>query len=156
MQEIINGELSISLPAGFDKMSSDDFRRSFGEVVDSPCGFWDKERHVIFVITWNRSNKFVRRLTTTKTIAKQAEKRLAKANKHQDFHSDGLFAVQVAGEKAHGVRYDYTAGTIPHNAETIVFFHDACCYTLYYYTREEGARENQAIHDTVLSSLSFV
>ena len=41
------------------------------------------------------------------------------------------------------------------SAETIVFMHGKCCYTLYYYTRSEDAARNVAIRDQAFASLAF-
>lgn len=155
MRAAINGELFVTFPEGFRTMSADELRRIYATDFENMCGYWDEERHIIVTVTWNVSNKLITKLTNSKALAKRAEKHLARAYKSHGFHSDGLFATQLAGRDAHGVRYGYTVEGVAHNAEAIVFLNGACCYTLYYYTHADLADNNAAIRNEVFGTLSF-
>lgn len=155
MNEILNGELSIELPEGFRKMTADELKSLYSTDFANIRGFWDEANHVVICVAWNVSNKLAVKLTDPKSLAKRAQKHLARAYKGSGFQARGLFATQIAGQDAHGVRYGYTMQGVDHDGETIVFLREACCYYLYYYTHSQLAQQNQAIHDQVVSSLAF-
>lgn len=156
MNEIINDELSIAIPEGFRHMSTEELRRIYTTEIETIRGFWDEERHVIVIVTWNVSNKVIARIASVKDIAKRVEKAQSRALKGNAYRKDGFFDTTVAGEKARGVRFGYTVQGIGQDAEAVVFIHGASCYTLYYYCRSDDAQRLSPLHDDLLSSLAFV
>ena len=155
MKTTINGELSITVPEGFRDMSIDELQRLYTADIQTICGFWDEERHVIVVVTWNESNKLLAKIASVKDIAKRVEKAQSRALKGAGYRKDGFFDTTIAGMAARGLRFGYTAQGIAQNAEAIVFIHDACCYTLYFYSRTENAAQDAVLQDEILTSLAF-
>lgn len=155
MNEVINGELSITLPDGFRAMAPDEVKSIYSTDVDTICGFRDEERHVIVVVTWNVSNRVAAKIASPRDIAKRVEKAQSRALKRNGYRKDGFFDAQAAGQRASGVRFGYTAEGIEHDAEAIVFIHGATCYILYCYSRSENAQRDAALRDELLASLSI-
>lgn len=155
MNDTINGELFITLPEGFRAMSTEELKRGYATDFERIRGYWDEEHHVIISITWNESSRLLVKLTSPKDLAKRAEKHLARSYKGLGYRNDGFFATEVAGQDAQGFRYAYEIEGVAQSAETIVFMHGKCCYTLYYYTRSEDAARNVAIRDQAFASLAF-
>lgn len=155
MNEVINGELSITLPEGFKAMASDEVKRIYTTDVDTICGFRDEERHIIVVVTWNVSNKVAAKIASPRDIAKRVEKAQSRALKRSGYRKGGFFDAQVAGERASGVRFGYTAQGVAHDAEAVVFIHGATCYILYCYSRSENAQRDAAMRDDLIASLSI-
>lgn len=155
MQDLINNELSITLPEGFRTMDAEELQRSYGQRVDTMHGYRDEGRHAILTVMWNDSNKLAARIAGAKAIAKRAEKLHARMNKDADYHFEGFFDTQLAGCKARGIRYGYSREGVAYDAQTIIFLHEGCCYSVYYYTHAKLAEQNAGALEAILSSLSF-
>ena len=155
MKRLVNATLAIELPEGFVEMDPAELTKNSGSDYPNILGFKDEERHVIIAFMWKESSKLLLKTMSTKSLAERAEKGASRGNKPFGYHCDGFFETQIAGEEAHGFRYGYTVEGVAQYAETMVIKHEACSYTLYYYTRVNCAEANQALHDELFASLAF-
>lgn len=155
MQELVNGELTITLPEGFRAMTAEEMQKGFAGTMPNAVGFRDEANHVIAIVAWNETNRFLVKLASPKSLTKRAEMTLPRLYKDHDYHFDGRFTSKLAGIEAHGIRYGFTTQGIAHDAETVMIPKGKRCYSLYYYTRSECAAANVALHDKIFASLAF-
>lgn len=153
--ETINGELMVDCPAGFKRMSIDELQKAYSLDYPNLWGIRDEERHIILTVLWKESNRLLSMLVSNKDLAKRAERALGKTYRAAGYKCRGFFSTAVAGQAAEGFHYDFEVDGVAQQGEVIVFKRDACCYTLYYYTRPELALANRAIHDEILASMAL-
>lgn len=153
---VVHGSLNLSYPDGFGVMDEEELRLLYQDDNTDRWGIWDKERHLIFVVYWHDSSALLGKMVGTKSLAKRAERLLSKGLKANAYHCDGFYSTQVAGTEAEGFVYTYQVQDVNQVARVTVLRHGACCYTLYWYAREEGDPTDAQVLDDLLASISFV
>ena len=152
---IDNDSLAVDLPEGFYVVSLEHVQYLYG--IDYVCmwGTRDDERHMVVNCIWKDSGNLITKLMSEKSLAKNAEKTLAKRYTNYQYACKGFFETTVAGTAARGFRYFYECDGVGQDCEAIVFKHGKRCYTLYYYTRPELADENRPVYEEILASLTL-
>ncbi|MBQ3404308.1 MAG: hypothetical protein IJG63_02680 [Oscillospiraceae bacterium] len=156
---LINNELSLSYPDGFQLMDREELKNAYLDDNPDRWGIRDGERHGLISVWWHESGQmlssFARHFGGVKSIAKSIEAKLRKGFRRNNYKFGGFFPTQLCGEEAHGLRYEYSVGDIAQYAETIVVQHKNRCYTVYYYARKDGDPSNHRLFEDILSSMSF-
>ena len=152
---LIHDQLALTYPDSFAVMGADELREGYLDDNPNRWGIWDRNRHVIIVVYWHDSNAFLARLVSTKDLAKRAQKLVAKAYAGHGYQLGQFFETQVGGQQAHGFGYRYDLQGTGQVAEAVVTKYGKCCYTLYYYAREEGSPTDREVFKDVLQSASF-
>ena len=152
---LINNELEVAYPDGFQEMSEAELHAAYKNEYKNIWGIRDTERHIIFTILWHDSHAKLLKVFDAESIAKRDEKIIAKGMKKLGYRSLGFFKTSLAGQEAHGFRYQYTNMGVGQDGEAFVFTQGKVAYKVYYYTRPELVETNRPIRDAMLMSLKL-
>ena len=152
-QAVIHGQLFLVYPDGFHVMDVEELNQAFLDDNPNRWGIWDRERHIIIAVFWHESSAILSALAGAKDVAKSTEKRLRKGLKRYGYESRGSFTTTLCGQETCGFRYAYRVGDVFQSAETVILKHGTCCYTIYYYAREEKDLVSYPVYEQVLRSL---
>ncbi len=154
---ILNNALAVTAPEGFKDMDADVMRKAFGKDNPNCWSIRDEDRHIIFSVLWHQASGIMFKLAgDVYSIAKSTEKKIYKQLRSYDYESNGITEEETAGCKSATVHYEYTVSDIRQSARTVVFLHNKCCYTVYYYGRKALEEQSLPIIEEFLSSLHFV
>ena len=154
---VLNGQLQVSYPDGFRQMDAEELGRLFPKQVATSWGIWDTDRHIVVTVLWNESNALLSKLVSNKDLAKRLRKHLTKAYANNGFRAQGIVKTEISGTQACGFDFAYQVEGIDQVGEIMVFRHveghTCCCYTIYYYTREERAAQSREVLEEILASM---
>lgn len=160
-EALVHDELVVSCPEGFAVMGADEMKHAFLDDNPHRWGLWDKERHLMFVVTWHVSNAAIARLATPTSLAKRAGKIAAKTYRGRNYRQLGdYYKTQLCGLDAAGFRYEFELQdseqqTVVQQGETVIFKNGACCYTLYWYERKGTCPEAEQVRNDIFGSLAL-
>ena len=153
---LVNDSLELTMPDGFRVMGNDEVKKAYGFDYDCLWGMRDEERHMMLTVIWKVSNKVLAKLGTAKIIAEQQDKGLRKRFKRMGYKSGDLRPIKIAGIEGCNFGYSYELEGTTLACETSVVKDGTCCYSIYYYTREECDEENRALYEEILASMKLV
>ena len=120
----------------------------------------DDEAHVIVAITWHESHAgLLQRLASTKDLAKRVQRKARdSARKTTGSEVGELRETRICGAEAWGLACSYKVQGVPQVSEAWVFKLPkgkmSCCYTMYFYAREENAEASRKTLDGIIASIS--
>ncbi|MBO5547196.1 MAG: hypothetical protein J5920_00350, partial [Candidatus Methanomethylophilaceae archaeon] len=86
MQEaLVNGEILISVPDGFDVMDDSLMDELYEDHNHDRWGIIDRENHMVLTVFWHMPNGLLLKMVPTKTICKSTEERLSARLKDHDY-----------------------------------------------------------------------
>lgn len=152
----VNRELSVTYEDGFLAVSPEDMRRLMWDENPDRWGIWDKERHIIIAVFYHTSPGFVAKLFgNPEAIAKNNESSLKKTYRNSSYQFNGFYETEIAGHRAYGFEYEYSAGDVRQSGRMDVIMHQRTCYTFYCFARKERREESFELYDRFLKSAAF-
>ena len=151
----IDGQMTLKLPAGFSVMSTEEVQRAFSFGYNEVWGARNERRNMMLACIWKDAPALLGKIVSTKALVDRAEKTLRKVHAKNGYRYGDTLQLQIAGEEAQGFSYDYTVENVGQHGEVIILRHGKRTYTFYYFTRPERVKENWAIHDALLESMTF-
>ncbi len=153
MEEKIGGELTVSFPDGFRRMTDGEMKK-LNRLEDGPGIFMtDPERHIIVTVGWKKIALFASLLLSAKDIAKNAGGQIARAMKLYGCSEPAYTERIIAGARAPGFRYAYTAENVPMAAETCVLKRGRVVLYFNFYAREALKEESFSVWESILASV---
>lgn len=158
---LLNNQLHVSYPATFEVMNAEEAAKTFMSDVPNRWAIRDDNAHIIVAITWHESRAgLLQKLASTKDLAKRAEHKARSAIRSGGSQSvSELRQSQICGEEAWGFDYAYEVQGVRQVSEVQLFKHAvgkvSCCYTIYYYARQENAQRSHEVLDQIIASLKF-
>lgn len=157
MQEAeINKELALAYPDEFRVMELSELHHAFGVDYPKMWGIRNEERHVLISVIWKDTSEVLQRLVSTKSQVKEYEKRIHNLLRKNNYHCEGFFERELAGQKALGFRYSFLREFVEQIGEVIIFKRGKCRYSMYYFTRLETADDNRPAYEELLSSMQVL
>ena len=149
----INNELTLSYNEHFRVMTSDELVKYCGTAVNH-WGIRDEESHGLFIVSWTRPG-FLNFLTDAKSVLGGSERCMKKNLCHYD--REDSFTMDVAGNKAHGIRftYDVTGTDITQIGETSVFRANKKFYVIQYVSRLDHDGQNRGVYHGILRTVAM-
>jgi hypothetical protein len=156
MEEIIlNGELALCRPDGFEAMTAEEIRQAYGMDEKDKWAMVDKDRHMVVSVFWHVSGGFLSKLGDAGTVCKSTERTLSKEMRNNDYKLIGFQDRTICGMEAKGFRHDYSINGIAYVSDVNVVKKGTACYTVYAYTRKECETENRPVLDDILDGMRF-
>ena len=155
MQEIINKELIVTVPEGFEVLSAEALNNLYLDNNPNRWGMADKERHLTGTIFYHVSNILLSAIANAKDVANSTRIQLSKRLSEYDYIQGDSFEVKICSLDAYGFHYEYTNHHILTNGIVAVFKRGRACYTVYWYSRKESDINSDSIFNEFCESLSF-
>ena len=133
---MLNEELVVTLPEGFEAMEEDAFEEAFPGHKEDAFAIHDKEKKITIGIFWNRSGFLYTKLRKPKILAglKPQFERY-----YGDYELLSAIEGKVLGNDSDGLRYEYTKDDVRYCGETIVCNSRKTIYVIYYSAPKEDA-----------------
>ena len=155
-QAVINGELNVSWPDGFQELSREDLKKLYLDDNPDRWGIRNESKHCVFSVFYHKANPLLSILASdVKEIAEATEKKLRAGYRGHDYRLEGFHSRRIAGLPAEGFRYTYVLNRIEESCETYIMKKGRVTYTVYWYTRKEREAGNQPLLEDLLNSLKF-
>lgn len=157
---IINDQLHVTYPESFCVMSAEEASKALSTSDAERWAIRDDSAHIIIAIAWHESRAgLLQKLASTKDLAKRIQRKArAAARRTNESAVRDLRNSQVCGEEAWGFDCTYEAQGICHVSEAWVFKlpkgKESCCYTIYFYAREDNAPASREVLEKLMASLS--
>lgn len=151
--EKINGAFTLEIPEGFEVMSSEDLRKLYQNENADRWGMWDRERHILITVAWQRVNALLSFLADIKSVAKRNEQLIAKGYANNDYKMEGFFSSSAGNIHMEGYRFSYTLQGIPQKSETLLMKLEKNIYSITCVRRAENAEECADVFPAVIASL---
>lgn len=153
---VVHDELSVAFPDSYHVMDKDEQLKAY--VDDNPCRWCikDADTRVMIAIFWHDSNKFLSKLVSTKSLAKRAEGLSKRIYRTHFYKLQEFFSKRICDTDAEGFAFEYANNGEAYSGQTIVFKHDACCYTLYWYAPKESGGDTLGAFEAIIESLCFI
>jgi hypothetical protein len=156
MQEaLVNGEILISVPDGFDVMDDSLMDDLYEDHNHDRWGIIDRENHMVLTVFWHMPNGLLLKMVPTKTICKSTEERLSARLKDHDYKFEKHFRRLLCNIEGEGFRHSYSIRGYQYIAEIIVFKQGNVCYTVYAYSRTEMEPVNRPQLNDILESMKI-
>lgn len=149
----INNELSLCYPDGFHEMDADEMKRFFATSLYRR-GIYDGDRHILISVAWTKPGP-LNYLTDGKTILLRAESGMRSGL--LNYRQTERFTAEIAGKKACGVRFSFTASDadVGQTGVMTVFRAGNKFYAVTFVAREEGFAESEAIYRGIAESFTL-
>lgn len=157
---LLNDQLHVTYPESFRVMSSDEAAKV---LLTNDANRWairDDDAHIIIAITWHESRAgLLQKLASTKDLAKRIQRKTRDAARKANGSKVGeLKESRACGEEAWGFECSYEAQEVRQISEARVFKLPkgkvSCCYTVYFYAREDSATEGRKVLEDVIASMN--
>lgn len=159
---VLNDHLRAAFPESFRVMSTEETSQALS-LKDAACwGIRDDGAHIILALTWHESRAgMLQKLASTKDLAKRIQHKARNAARRDKQSKVGeLEKAHICGEEAWGLACAYEAQGNRYISEAWVFKLPkgtmSCCYTIYFYAREDNATASRKVLDEVIASLTCV
>lgn len=157
---ILNNELTLQYPDGFHVLDEDEMSRIFPVNTPNRWAIMDLDRHLIICVQWQKSSAILARFSSTKDHAKRVVAKARAAYREKECEIGDPYQTSVCGQEAWGVSFSYEVDGVKQLGKVILFKRLSkkthTTYTVYYYTREESAEENEVILHDALSSVEVI
>lgn len=149
----INGALLLPCPEGFAAMTQETLQQVY--TCDNPCraGIWDRARHVMVTVLWQRYNPLLAAFADMKTLVRRNEQLTRKGYKDNDYRLDTFFSRRICDLPGEGYRFDYRLGDVAQQIETVLFKKGSVVYSLSCIGRPENRQENRVLYDAILDGM---
>ena len=154
MTETVNRELALPRPEGFEVMGAEELKRVYIRDDPNRWGMWDRERHVMITVLWQRYNPLLAWLAEMKTMARRNEQLTRKGYLDHDYRLEGFTSRKVQGLAGEGYRFTYRLGDVEQGIETLLIKRGSTVYSLNCVGRAENSAENHAIFEAVLDGMT--
>ena len=150
----LNNELTVTCPDGFHVMDAEEKKKlnaigGIGEVITDP------DRHIIISIGWKNVGGLISAMFNAKNASREVEKNYKSSMKAYGYRFGDHISRTIAGEKAEGFSFGYTAGEIEMYAESYAVKHNKEFYYIHYYSRTAVKEDNAAVLNEILDSAVF-
>jgi len=152
---LVHDDLRVTTPATFVEMSPGELSQVFLDNNPDRWGARDVRNHLMFVISWQDSNKLLAKLVSTNALIRRVEKLASKGYRDYGYQLDDFFTRDLCGLEAEGYRFSYELQGIPQKAQNIVFKHGRTCYTLYWVERKGAGKHAERARELILDSLAL-
>ena len=153
MKEIINSAIEIEVPEGFERMYEEDLNTVYGNEDPNRWGIWDKEKHIMITLTWQK-NGLLETIADLKKVRDNAMTDVSKIV--TDFKDMELTERKFSGEKAYGFRYGYRVEDVEQISEHLVIRHNGCLYALITACRKELLAASSMYTEAILNSIRLL
>ena len=145
------------MPDGFSEVAHSEPETLLKIKYDCMWGMRDKERHMMVNVSWKDSNKFLTKLVSEKSFAKQVDENYGRRYRKSGYRNYGFFECGIPGAdtKAEGFDFSCVADGQPLEGEVVVFRQGIRTYTMTYTVYAENAVENKPIYELIRNSLTI-
>ena len=151
----VNDELLLSCPEGFAVMSADEPNRLYACGDSHRWGAWDRERHVMLTVLWQRYNPLLMMLADMKSLARRNEQLTQRGYEGHDYQLKGFSSRKVCGLTAEGYRFTYRLGDVIQSVETVLIKRKNRVYSLNCIGREADQAGNHVLFEAVLDGIGM-
>ena len=159
---VLNDHLRVAFPESFRVMSTEETSQALS-LKDATCwGIRDDEAHIVLAMTWHESRAgMLQKLASTKDLAKRIQRKSRNSTRRAEQSEVGeLERAQICGEEAWGFACAYAVQGVRQVSEAWVFKLPkgamSCCYTIYFFAREDNAPASRKVLDEIIASLTCV
>ena len=89
VKAIINDEVILSYPDGFEEMDREQLKAAFLDDNPNRWGIKDEKRHMMVTVLWNRTNMLSAMITGPGTIADSAEHKMKVSLSKSQYKNNG-------------------------------------------------------------------
>ena len=155
VKAVINNEVLLSYPEGFEEMDRKALKEAFLDDNPNRWGIKDEKRHMLVTVLWNRTNMITAMITGPSTIADSVEHKMKTSLNKSRYKFGGFERKKVSGRNANGFTYEYVLEDTEQIGEVLVFQNVNCYYTLYTYALKENRQAARVVIDAIESSIHF-
>ena len=148
----INGELFLPCPEGFGIMDEAELSRVYSCANPNRWGAWDKARHVMITVLWQRYNPLLAWLADRGAMVRRNEQLTRKGYRENDYRLIGFFSRAVCGLSAEGYRFTYRVQGVPQGAQTVLVKKGRTVYSVSCIGAAEALEENRVLFEAILDS----
>ncbi len=149
---LINDELKAVYPDPFQEMTEEEKYAVLRDRGFKNFGIWDHEGHVIITFAWKDMGRIMLFFADPRTMARKTRKYSGRLI--PDFEAGDIREMTVAGRRAYGFSYTYTAGGVKHRGFTVLLKTDRTMYTINGAVREEDEKGKETFR-SVLGALTL-
>lgn len=155
-----NDHLHVAYPESFRVLNAEEASKV---LLSNDADRWairDDNAHIIIAITWHESRAgLLQKLASTKDLAKRVQRKAHDVARKAEGSTVGeLRQSQICGEEAWGFDCAYEVQGARQVSQTWVFKlpkgKASCCYTIYFYAREDSAEASRKVLDEIIASMS--
>ena len=150
----LNDELTLTYPEGFRVLTQDEMdSMQFLEKGPGTC-LSDPERHILISVGWKRPGVLAGLMLNAGDLAKNSEKTIRKAMQNMGYRCRGFEKKQIAGNRAEGFGYEYSAQGVEMLGETYVTKIEKTVYYFNFYARREREAEAMTVWKQILETVN--
>ena len=151
--EIINKVLSMDLPEGFQQMSPDELKKFYLKERPNCRGTWDKEQHVMLMVSWERYPGLLSALADIKELVQWNRMQTEKAYIGYDYKNEGYFSIRAGDVPLEGHSFSWRKDGTALSGETVLLKYQKTVYTITCTAREENREANRAMFRKIIENL---
>ena len=150
---LLNNAFNLEYPDEFHVMDAEERSKlSFAASGDGEC-LQDDDRHIMISIAWQKLGGFTDLMLNAKDLAKNIRKGIQKLMGNYGYSFGGNLSRKIAGNRAEGFSYTYTAKDIAMYGEAYAMKSDKTVYYFYLYAREELKDESVDAWNKMLETI---
>ena len=151
--EIINKVLSMDIPEGFQQMSPEELKKVYLKDRPNCRGTWDKERHVMIAVSWERYPGVLSALADIKELVQWNRMQTEKTYMQYDYKKEGYFSMRAGDVPLEGHSFSFRKSGTALSGETVLLKYQKTVYTITCTGREENEDANRAMFRKIIENL---
>ena len=152
---LVHDDLRVTTPATFVEMTPGELKQVFLDDNPHRWGARDVRMHLMFIVSWQDSNKLLAKLVGTNALIRRVETRASKGYANYGYQFGSFFKRTLCGIEAEGFDFTYELQGVGQKAQNIVFKHGKTCYTLYWVERVGAGKAAERAREFILDGLEL-
>ena len=150
---IINNEVNLTYPDGFDLMGEEELIRYFRTPADR-WGVYNADKHIILSVNWKKAG-FKYLFTDAESYIIEVEAFLHRNLLNYQRVTD--YKMKIGKKKAYAIRFEYRVkdAALVQVCDLVAFKYKKHFYSVYYVTRKVNASANLPAFQEVLNSITL-
>ena len=151
-EQIINGEVAVTVPEGFKALSEQEVRAWNPKAYGNNFVMRNEQDHLAIIVSWKKTNFLNKNMPLSKVIDTTKDN-LKKAD--PSFQTVENITTSLAGKEAEGFRYTYSVQDTEQTGIYLLTKYNHTLYAFAYIARSNNFDEQYHSFEEILNSAAF-
>lgn len=152
-QTVINGSLTVELPANFRVMDAEELENLFRNTESNRWCATNEDKTILLTVVWQQMNRVVLMMADMKAMAVRNEMKTREAYRDHGYEREEMLSVASGKGKLEGYRYAFDSKKGRMKVETMLLKQKSFVYSLSIATSKDNTEAGRELFHSILEEL---